>query len=323
MSGHKELKIVALGGGHGLAATLSALRPITTDITAVVTVADNGGSSGRLRSEFNIMPPGDLRMALAALCSDDEWGRSWADIMQYRFTSEGELNGHPVGNLLLAALWDRDGDAVAALDRVGELLKVSGRVLPMAAEALDIEATFATPSGDVDVRGQVQVATTQGRLKSLRIIPENPHARTEVLSAIADADLITMGPGSWFSSVLPHLLVPELRSALMNSQAKKVLLLNLDAAVGASHPSQVGKGEFAGHTPLEHLEILESYAPDLHFDFVIADSTLDGALNLREYLSARKTELISADLRSENEPLHHSVEKLTSLFAHIAKKLLV
>ena len=98
--------VVALGGGHGLFATLTALRSITSEITAIVTVADNGGSSGRLREEFPIFPPGDLRMALAALCGDDEWGRSWAQIMQYRFTSDGPLNGHAVGNLLLAALWD-------------------------------------------------------------------------------------------------------------------------------------------------------------------------------------------------------------------------
>ena len=111
MSSNK--KVVALGGGHGLAATLTALRQFTSEITAIVTVADNGGSSGRLRKEFPILPPGDLRMALAALCGDDDWGRSWAEIMQYRFTSEGELNGHPVGNLLLAAVWDRDGDTVA------------------------------------------------------------------------------------------------------------------------------------------------------------------------------------------------------------------
>jgi len=113
-------KVVALGGGHGLAATLNALRLITDDVTAVVTVADNGGSSGRLREEFHSLPPGDLRMALAALCSDDEWGRGWADILQYRFTSGVPLNGHALGNLLLQALWDRDGDPVAGIARVGE-----------------------------------------------------------------------------------------------------------------------------------------------------------------------------------------------------------
>jgi uncharacterized cofD-like protein len=214
-------KVVSLGGGHGLAATLTALRSFTSDITAIVTVADNGGSSGRLRKEFPILPPGDLRMALAALCSDDEWGRSWAEIMQYRFTSDGELNGHAVGNLLLAALWDRDEDTVAGLDRVGALLKVVGRVLPMAAQPLDIEATFENGPETQIVRGQSEVATAKGRLKSLRVLPENPSSREESLEAIKDADWITMGPGSWFSSVIPHLLVPSQRSAIVASGAKK------------------------------------------------------------------------------------------------------
>ncbi len=127
-----------------LAVTLGAMRTLTNQVTAVVTVADNGGSSGRLRAEFNSLPPGDLRMALTALCADDEWGRSWAEIMQYRFTSQGEMDNHAVGNLLLTALWDRDTDPVKGLDRVGQLLKVVGRVLPMALEPLDIEGSFAT-----------------------------------------------------------------------------------------------------------------------------------------------------------------------------------
>ena len=131
-------KVVALGGGHGLAATLAALRQITQEITAIVTVADNGGSSGRLREEFSIFPPGDLRMALTALCSDDTWGRTWAEVMQHRFESTGELNGHAMGNLLLASMWNAGDDPVVALDRVGQLLKVVGRVLPMAAVALDL-----------------------------------------------------------------------------------------------------------------------------------------------------------------------------------------
>jgi uncharacterized cofD-like protein len=143
----KNPKVVCLGGGHGLAATLGAMRTLTNQVTAVVTVADNGGSSGRLRSEFNSLPPGDLRMALAALCADDEWGRSWAEIMQYRFTSNGEMDNHAVGNLLLTALWDRDADPVKGLDRVGQLLKVVGRVLPMALEPLDIQGSFKTKKG--------------------------------------------------------------------------------------------------------------------------------------------------------------------------------
>jgi uncharacterized cofD-like protein len=309
-------KVVALGGGHGLAATLTALRSFTSHITAIVTVADNGGSSGRLREEFPILPPGDLRMALAALCSDDEWGRSWAEIMQYRFTSEGELNGHAVGNLLLAALWDRDEDTVAGLDRVGALLKVIGRVLPMAAEPLDIEATFENSIGKKIVRGQAEVATTRGRLLSLRIIPENPTAYPQALAAIADADWITMGPGSWFSSVIPHLLVPAQRGAIIASKAKKILLLNLDT-------SDKSAGEYAGYSPLEHLRILSTYAPALHFDCVVIDSSAAGQEELRSHLSTTGSELVIADLRSEGAPLHHDVKKLGQLFAHIDAEILV
>ena len=203
-----NINVVALGGGHGLSATLTALRSITAQITAVVTVADNGGSSGRLREEFAIFPPGDLRMALAALCADDEWGRTWADIMQHRFVSQGPLNGHAMGNLLLASLWSEDEDPVTGLDRVGSLLKVIGRVLPMAQVPLDIEGTFNTSTGRIVIRGQKEVATAKGRIESLRVIPENPKACMEALTAIRTADWVTMGPGSWFSSVMPHLLVP-------------------------------------------------------------------------------------------------------------------
>ena len=186
-------RVVALGGGHGLAATLTALRTLTDNLTAIVTVADNGGSSGRLREEFGILPPGDLRMALAALCSDDAWGREWAEILQYRFTSNGPLNGHAMGNLLLAALWDRDGDPVQGIARVGELLQLKGRVLPMALDPLDIEAAFTTSYGRTIVRGQVQVATAKGRIESLHLIPENPRPTPEAMAAIADAEWITFG----------------------------------------------------------------------------------------------------------------------------------
>jgi uncharacterized cofD-like protein len=311
-------KIVALGGGHGLFATLTALRSLTSDITAIVTVADNGGSSGRLRQEFPIFPPGDLRMALAALCGDDEWGRSWAEIMQYRFTSDGPLNGHAVGNLLLAALWDRDEDPVEGLDRVAALLKVNGRVLPMANEPLDIEATFLDSDRKVLIRGQKEVALAQGKFESLRLIPENPRARAEALSAIHDADVISMGPGSWISSVLPHVLVPEQRQALLSSKGKKVLILNLD---------DPHSGEFSGRSAIDHLSAILAMAPELHFDYVIADSsTVDvsgKAEILRQKVSTQGGELLLSDLRSESNSSHHDPKKLALLFSHIVGKSLV
>jgi uncharacterized cofD-like protein len=312
-------KVVALGGGHGLAATLSALRKVTSEITAIVTVADNGGSSGRLREEFPIFPPGDLRMALAALCSDDEWGRSWAEIMQYRFTSQGPLDGHPVGNLLLAALWDRDEDPVAGLDRVGALLKVVGRVLPMAAEPLDIEAEFEVSNGETEIaRGQIAVAGASGRLRNLTIIPENPPARIEALSAIAHADWITMGPGSWISSVLPHLLIPAQRDALISSKAQKILLLNLDP-----HPSQ-GGDELAGKSPQEHLKLIAKYAPHLTLSYVIADtSVVHQPAELEKLVKSFGGRLITGDLRQERGSIHHNVEKLAQLLASVMNETLV
>ena len=260
-------------------------------------------------------------MALAALCADDEWGRSWAEIMQYRFESDGALDGHAVGNLLLAALWNKGEDPVAGLDRVGSLLKVIGRVLPMSVEPLDIEATFTNSTGRFIVKGQVQVATAKGRLESLRLLPENPTARPESLSAIGDADWIVMGPGSWFSSVLPHLMVPQQRDALVAAKAKKILVLNLDSAEsgGATPNSIKGWGEYAGYTATEHIEILHTYAPDLRFDLIVADqSVVAGSDQLQRHLSSTGGELLIADLRDQRSLVHHDPKKLTSLFAHIA-----
>ena len=303
-------KVVAFGGGHGLAATLSALRQVTNEITAVVTVADNGGSSGRLREEFNSLPPGDLRMALAALCSDDQWGRSWAEILQYRFTSSGPMNNHALGNLLLTALWDRDGDQVKGIERVGELLKIVGRVLPMALDPLDIEATFDTENGDQRVRGQVQVATTKGRIKSLRLIPEAPRATPEVAQAIIDADWITFGPGSWFSSVMPHFLLKEQNQLITESLAKKIIIFNLEEDANA--------GEFAGNSGSEHLKLVLDHIPDLKIDYAVADSSVAiSDRTLAKLVEGCGGELILGDFALKNGQNHHDTKKLASTFTHI------
>ncbi len=312
-----SIRVVALGGGHGLAATLTALRQITDKITAVVTVADNGGSSGRLRSEFNILPPGDLRMALAALCSDDEWGRAWAEIIQYRFTSHGEMNGHALGNLLLAALWDRDGDPVSGVDRVASLLKVVGRVLPMAVEPLDIEGTFVLGQQKIVIRGQQEVARAQGRLENLTLIPANPRPTKEGLAAIAQADWITIGPGSWFSSVLPHFLMKEQMEAIITSPAKKILILNLDAQVDAEGD------EFAGNSPEDHVKILQKFAPNFRCDIALVDQSIvdskigSGKDSLERVISAAGGELIVADLSENLGSAHHNSKKMALTLSHI------
>ncbi|GGO81453.1 putative gluconeogenesis factor [Wenjunlia tyrosinilytica] len=259
-------KVVALGGGQGLSASLAALRRITGDLTAVVTVADDGGSSGRLRDELGVLPPGDLRKALAALCGDDEWGRTWSEVIQHRFTSQGELHGHAVGNLLIVALWEQLDDHVAALDLVGRLLGAHGRVLPMSAVPLELEATVrghdpARPTEVDTVRGQATVALTPGEVQEVRLDPPDPPAVPEAVAAVMDADWVVLGPGSWFSSVMPHLLVPELADALMGTKARKVLTLNL-----APQP-----GETEGFSPQRHLEVLAGHAPKLSIDVVLAD----------------------------------------------------
>lgn len=309
------MKVVSFGGGHGLAAMLSALRQLTPEITAIVTVADNGGSSGKLRAEFNALPPGDLRMALAALCADDEWGRNWADLMQYRFTSDGDLNGHAVGNLLLAALWDRDGDPIKGLDRVGALLKVVGRVLPMSLTPLDIEGTFKNWQGIQVIRGQKEVAVGKGSLENLALIPPDAKATTEGLASIATADWLTFGPGSWFSSVLPHLLLKEQMEAIVDSSAKKIIFLNLDA-----NPSATGD-EFAGSSPAEHLRLLRRFAPELGCDIAVVDQSIMTNTEMSSALEAIVKEmggrLIVADLATSPGSNHHDPRKLVSVFRNI------
>lgn len=258
-----EPAVVALGGGHGLAASLAALRRITPNVTAVVTVADDGGSSGRLRRDLGVLPPGDLRMALAALCQDDDGGRTWNQVIQHRFDGPGDLTGHSLGNLLIVALWElAGGDPVRGLDQTGRLLNSAGRVLPMATEPLEIEASVEHRDGTrAMVRGQVAVATTAGQIIDVSLVPSAPTACPEAVDAIENADWVLLGPGSWFTSVVPHLLVPELSEALRRTQARRMVVLNLE-------PQQ---GETTDFAPDAYLQVLEAHAPGLAFDVVLAD----------------------------------------------------
>jgi uncharacterized cofD-like protein len=309
---------VALGGGHGLAATLWALRRLhddltIDDLTAVVTVADNGGSSGRLRGEFGVLPPGDLRMALAALCGDDEWGRTWADVVQHRFEGHGEMRGHVVGNLLIVSLWELMGDHVRALDWMGRLLGAHGRVLPMATTPMDITARVrgidpADPAGETVVRGQVEVATTGGKIVSVALVPEDPQACEEAVEAIRSAEWVVLGPGSWFTSVIPHLMVPGLRRALAETQGRLVVVLNLEAQ----------PGETTGFGPAEHLAALFEHAPDLAVHAVLVDSSsvVGDRDELEKYVADRGARLVVADVAVPGEP-RHDPDRLAAAFARI------
>lgn len=264
-------RMVALGGGRGLHATLTALRRLTADLTAVVTVADDGGSSGRLRQELGLLPPGDLRQALSALAGAED-GALWADVFQHRFGGDGALAGHAVGNLLLSGLFEVLGDPVAALDEAARLLGIPGRVLPMSAAPLEIEAEVAgledggREPGLSTIRGQVAVASTPGRVRRISLhtsgrCDQRPVGCSESVAAVRDADVVVLGPGSWFTSVLVHLLVPELHDALVETTATKVVLLNL-----VPQP-----GETADFSPERHLEVLGEHAPRLRVDAVVAD----------------------------------------------------
>ncbi|WP_106585536.1 gluconeogenesis factor YvcK family protein [Murinocardiopsis flavida] len=302
--------MVALGGGHGLHASLSALRRVTTDLTAVVTVADDGGSSGRLRRELGVLPPGDLRMALAALCGDDEWGHTWSEVVQHRFRSEGDLHGHAVGNLLIVALWELLGDSVAGLDWVGQLLGAHGRVLPMSSIPLDIVAEVegadpARPTDVTTVRGQVACASTNGRVRSVSLVPASPPASPPAVKAVREADWVVFGPGSWFTSVLPHLMVPELAGALVATRAKRLVALNLSPQ----------RGETDGFAPHTYLEVLAAHAPALRIDVVLADAAMvDEPQALRDAAAKLGGRLVLAEIAAGDGSPRHDPHRLAAAF---------
>ncbi|MDO9456789.1 uridine diphosphate-N-acetylglucosamine-binding protein YvcK [Nocardioides sp.] len=312
--------VVAFGGGHGLHASLSALRLLVDDLTvddltAIVTVADNGGSSGRLRGEFGVLPPGDLRMALAALCGSDTWGDTWARVLQHRFEGNGDMRGHVVGNLLIVSLWELLGDHVDALDWIGRLLGAKGRVLPMALTPMDIRAEVrGLVTGDPDalttVRGQVEVATTEGVIVSLDLEPPDPEVSPVALTKIAEADWAFIGPGSWFSSVIPHVRVPALRDAIVATDARLVVVLNLEEQAG----------ETGGFAPADHLAVLYEHAPAMTVHTVLADAANlvdDQAEELREMVEASGARLVLADVARDDGTPRHDPDKLAVAYAQI------
>src|SRR5215471_16052344 len=265
-------KVVALGGGHGLFASL------------------------------------------AALCGDDAWGTTWSKVVQHRFEGRGGLGGHAVGNVLIVALWELLGDTVQGLDWVGRLLGAHGRVLPMAAVPLDLVAGVegADPDrpGEITlVRGQVACASTTGRVRSVSLIPANPPACPQAIAAVTTADWVVFGPGSWFTSILPHLMVPELAEALINTPARRVVALNLVPQAG----------ETDGFSPHTHLEVLAEHAPGLKVDVVLADRRAAGgyAAELEKAAGLLGGRLVMTDLAMRDGSPHHDPRRLAGAFAEI------
>ena len=274
-------RVVAFGGGHGLFATLRALAESKRnslhndlEIIAIVGVSDDGGSSGILRQELPIIPPGDLRMALAALSPYREHDptvgsiNTWEDLMQFRFpeTMGSSLNGHVVGNILLAALWQSGYSAVAGLDTLGKLLGTEGVVLPCSDEPIQINAEISRTSqsgGEIVeiISGQVAVATTNGNVLRVALEPREPQECPEAIEAVQTSNYLIFGPGSWFTSVVPHLLIPSLHAAIKNSSARKVLVINLEPQLG----------ETTGFEPRDYVKSWVELFPEIQLDIVIID----------------------------------------------------
>lgn len=246
----RRRRVVAIGGGHGLSRTLAALRGLDVDVTAVVAMADDGGSSGRLRRDLGVVPPGDLRKALSSLVEDAGTSR-W---LEHRFGA-GELAGHSLGNLMLIGLHQvLGGDLVDALDRLGGLLGAQGRVLPSTHDAVMLIAE----GRDGEVSGQATITRTSGH-RRVRLDPPDVTASPEAMRAIEGADLVVLGPGSLFTSILPNVLVPGITKALVSSPAPVVLLANL----------REQPGETQGLDMQAHLDVLADHLPDRPVDVLV------------------------------------------------------
>jgi uncharacterized cofD-like protein len=281
--------VVALGGGHGLATALRAVRRYAGSITAVVSVADDGGSSGRLRRDLGVPPPGDIRRCLVALAGDDS---TWSAAFEHRFR-DGELEGHALGNLVLVGLTETLGNFPDALDEAGRLLRTVGRVLPATVEPVVLKAELADRT--TPVQGQVAVANSRG-IRRLALVPPDAVATPAAVEAIDVADQVVIAPGSLFTSVLPVLCVPGLRSAVASTRARVVQVANLRAEVP----------ETAGMDAVDHLEAVRAH--DVRVDAFLYD-TGPGLSTDAERLRRLEVEAIGAAV-ARNDGLAHDPEQL-------------
>jgi uncharacterized cofD-like protein len=296
------VRAVALGGGHGLAVTLSALRLLGLAPTAVVTVADDGGSSGRLRRDLGLLPPGDLRKAMLALADPASEVR---ELFAYRF-ERGDLAGHNLGNLALAALTDLKGGFLEALEAASRWLGVQGRVLPATLVPVRL-------CGRVDgrrVEGQVAIMTASGRVESVWLEPPQPAAVPAAVAAVREADLVLLGPGSTFTSVVPNLLVPELAAALIEASDRLVYICNLEAQ----------PGETSGFPPEGHLAAILDHCQGLRVATVLCQQPPDAASAARELeaFAALGAGVIHAEVAADDAPGRHDAARLATALKELA-----
>jgi len=298
-------RIVVLGGGHGLAALLRGLKEYTHNITAIVTVADDGGSSGELRKNMGILPPGDIRNCLAALSNNEDL---LTQVFQYRFAAGAGLEGHSLGNLFITALTEITGSFEEAVAESGRVLAVYGQVLPSTLTDVRLLADIQPDDGKlVHVSGETQIRTTEGRVMRLWVDPASTPAFPPAISAVLSADLIMIGPGSLYTSLLPNLLVRDLTEAVRASQALKFFICNVATE----------RGETDKFTCLDHVQSVEKHVGEGMFDLVICNNHFDGHLGSDVDWVQMTPELLQhasvycANLIDPDHPWRHSSQKLS------------
>jgi len=298
-------RVVAIGGGHGLASLLRGLKEHTRNLTAVVTVADDGGSSGRLRESLGILPPGDIRNCLAALSNDEAM---LTQLFQYRFSGEPGLDGHSFGNLFITALSDITGSFEEAVAESGRVLSVSGRVLPSTLHNVKLVADIQLPdtANEVRVKGESNIPVVAGRVRRVWLEPNDAPAFPPALKALLNADLIVVGPGSLYTSLLPNLLVRDLMAAIHSSRAIKIFICNIATQTG----------ETDQYSCYDHVRALEEHIGEDLFDVVLCNENHSVPLPAgTEWVRADQRTLTDsraycADLLDEDHPWRHDAGKL-------------
>jgi uncharacterized cofD-like protein len=310
-------RIVAIGGGTGMPTLLRGLKEVTDNITAVVNVVDDGGSSGRLRRDLRILPPGDFRNNLVAL---SEVEPLMAELFQHRFEGAGELEGHSFGNLFLVAMTGVTGNFEQAIRESSRVLAVRGKVLPASLE--DIELYAELQNGDI-VKGESVIPRTPVPLKRVFMKPAHAPAYPEAISEIISADIIVLGPGSLFTSIMPPLLVEDIARAVKNNRtAVKVYVCNV-----ATQP-----GETDGYGVIEHVRALQNHIGSGLFDYIIYNSNLSGEKDIKlewgvtavklDKATAHipRVELVEADVVRDDNPLRHDPTKLANAVMHLYER---
>lgn len=308
-------KIVAIGGGHGLSTLLRGLKTVSHNIFAVVTVADDGGSSGRLRESLGILPPGDVRNCLAALSDNEDL---MGQLFQYRFTdAESGLEGHSFGNLFISSMAEVTGSFEQAIAESGRVLAVSGRVLPASLENVNLIADILDESGNINVvEGESKITETAGSIQRIRLEPSNPAAYPEVIQAILSADIIVVGPGSLYTSILPNLLVKDIYSAIRASQGLKIFICNVATQ----------KGETDGFTCGDHLQVIEDHIGVNIFDIIVANDNPPSEYNVNveavrvEEGLKRKYAVYNKDLLDIEHPWRHDPIKIARVLIDLFRE---